>query len=192
MPEEGWSGEAEDLEAAYTPAERLGPALTWDDVKAWSEAAESAVRRRAEGVRVVWLEPPPVEIPVFASSVVGSVADIPALVPRPTDRVVLAASARATDLLDALVADGALRDRLRAVLLVAPGFALLYYLQQRRMLTAADSDADLRLAAQLQPALPGQPAPAPASTANRTATALVLVVLALRAIKELFSPSRRR
>lgn len=79
-----------------------------------------------------------------------------------------------------------------AVLLVAPGFALLYYLQQRRMLTAADSDADLRLAAQLQPALPGQPAPAPASTANRTATALVLVVLALRAIKELFSPSRRR
>jgi cytochrome bd ubiquinol oxidase subunit II len=48
-----------------------------------------------------------------------------------------------------------------AVLLVAPGFALLYFLQQRRLLTAAESDADLRLAAQLEPAIPGQPAAAP-------------------------------
>ena len=79
-----------------------------------------------------------------------------------------------------------------AVLLVAPGFALLYYLQQRRMLTAAESDADLRLAAQLEQAVPGRPVAAPASAANRMTTALVLVVLALRAIKELFSSSRRR
>ncbi|HEX6453496.1 MAG TPA: cytochrome d ubiquinol oxidase subunit II [Trebonia sp.] len=79
-----------------------------------------------------------------------------------------------------------------AVLLVAPGFAILYYLQQRRMLTEAESDADLRLAAQLEPAIPGQPATAPASTATRMTTALVLVMLALRAIREMFSPSRGR
>ena len=76
-----------------------------------------------------------------------------------------------------------------AVLLVAPGFALLYFLQQRRMLTAADSDAELRLAAQLQPALPGRPAAAtaPASAATRVTTAAVLAVLTVRAIKEVFS-----
>lgn len=45
-----------------------------------------------------------------------------------------------------------------AVLIVAPGFALLYFLQQRRVLTAAESDADLRLAAQLEQAPPSQPA----------------------------------
>ncbi len=76
-----------------------------------------------------------------------------------------------------------------AVLLVAPGFALLYFLQQRRMLTTAVTDAELRLAARLEPAVPGQPAPAPASTAVRLTTALVLAVLAIRAIKNVFSPA---
>jgi cytochrome bd ubiquinol oxidase subunit II len=79
-----------------------------------------------------------------------------------------------------------------AVLLVAPGFALLYFLQQRRMLTAAESDADLRLAARLEPAVPGQPAAAPAPAATRMATALVLAVLAIKAIRNVFSPPRRR
>jgi cytochrome bd ubiquinol oxidase subunit II len=79
-----------------------------------------------------------------------------------------------------------------AVLLVAPGFALLYFLQQRRMLTAAGSDAELRLAAQLEPARPGQPVPAPASTQTRITTALVLALIAIRAIRDVFSPSRRR
>ena len=81
-----------------------------------------------------------------------------------------------------------------ALLLVAPGFALLYFLQQRRMLTAADSDADLRLAARLQQALPAQPAiaTAPASAATRATTALVLAMLAIRAIKNVFSPARRQ
>jgi cytochrome bd ubiquinol oxidase subunit II len=76
-----------------------------------------------------------------------------------------------------------------AVLLVAPGFALLYFLQQRRMLTAADSDTELRLAAQLQPAVPGQSAvaAAPASVATRMTTAAVLAVLTIKAIKEVFS-----
>jgi len=75
-----------------------------------------------------------------------------------------------------------------AVLLVAPGFVILYALQQRRMLTTAKSDADLRLAAQLEPAVAGQPAAAPASTATRITTALVLAVVAIKAIRELVSP----
>jgi cytochrome bd ubiquinol oxidase subunit II len=79
-----------------------------------------------------------------------------------------------------------------AVLLVAPGFALLYFLQQRRMLTAAETDADLRLAAHIEQAIPGQPAAAPAPAGTRMTTALVLAMLAIRAIRDMFSRSRRR
>jgi cytochrome d ubiquinol oxidase subunit II len=79
-----------------------------------------------------------------------------------------------------------------AVLLVAPGFAVLYFLQQRRMLTAHDSDAELRLAAQLEQVLPGQPAAAPAPAPARMTTALVLVMLAIRAIRDVLSSARRR
>jgi len=79
-----------------------------------------------------------------------------------------------------------------AVLLVAPGFALLYWLQQRHMLAAAETDADLRLAAQPQQAVPGQPAPAPAPAGTAVTTALVLAVLAIRAIRDVLSSSRRR
>jgi len=74
-----------------------------------------------------------------------------------------------------------------AVLLVAPGFALLYVMQQRRMLKAAETDADLRTAAHLGQALPARPAAAPAAPAPaRTGmtTALVLAVLAIRAIRD--------
>jgi cytochrome d ubiquinol oxidase subunit II len=78
-----------------------------------------------------------------------------------------------------------------ALLLVAPGFALLYVLQQRRMLTAAGTDADLRLAAHLEQASPGQPVRAPAPTGTRVTRALVLALLAIRAIRELFSPPDR-
>jgi cytochrome bd ubiquinol oxidase subunit II len=79
-----------------------------------------------------------------------------------------------------------------AVLLVVPGFLLLYSLQQRRLLTAHETDADLRLAAHLEPAIPGEPAAAPASPAARVTTALLLVVLTVRAIKEVFRPPSRR
>ena len=78
-----------------------------------------------------------------------------------------------------------------ALLLVAPGFALLYYLQQRRMLTAGDTDADLRLAAHLGQVLPRQPAAAQAPTASRITTALVLALLAIRAIRDVFSSRHR-
>ena len=79
-----------------------------------------------------------------------------------------------------------------AVVLVAPGFALLYVLQQRRLLTAGESDADLRLAAEMEPARPGPAVAAPAPATTRLATALVLALLAIRAIRELFAPGRRR
>jgi cytochrome d ubiquinol oxidase subunit II len=79
-----------------------------------------------------------------------------------------------------------------AVGLVAPGFAILYFLQQRRLLTAHESDTELRLAAQLEQARPSQPAAAPASTGTRMTTAVVMAMLAVRSIKDLFSPPRRR
>jgi cytochrome d ubiquinol oxidase subunit II len=79
-----------------------------------------------------------------------------------------------------------------AVLLVVPAFALLYFLQQRRVLTAAETDADLRLATQVEQAPPSQPAAAPAPTRTRMTRALVLVVLAIRVIRDVFSRSHRR
>jgi len=79
-----------------------------------------------------------------------------------------------------------------AVLLVAPGFALLYFLQQRLLLTAAQTDAGLRMAAQPERAPPGRPAVAPAPAATPMTTALVMAVLAIRAIRDVLSPSHRR
>lgn len=78
-----------------------------------------------------------------------------------------------------------------AVLLVVPGFAVLYILEQRRLLTAAGSDADLRLAAHLEPAIPGRTPPAAAPAAARMSTALVLTLLAVRAIRNVFAASAR-
>ena len=78
-----------------------------------------------------------------------------------------------------------------AALLVAPSFVMLYWLQQRRMLGDSET-AGLRQAADLGtgPA-DGQPAgPEPAAT--RLATALVLAALAIRALRDVFSPSRPR
>src|ERR1700743_1547181 len=77
-----------------------------------------------------------------------------------------------------------------AVLLVAPGFAVLYFLQQRGMLTAADSDADLRLAAHLEQVQAGQPGAASAPEGTRSTPALVLAMLAIRAIRHVLA--RRR
>jgi cytochrome d ubiquinol oxidase subunit II len=79
-----------------------------------------------------------------------------------------------------------------ALLLVAPGFALLYVLQQRRMLTAAETDADLRLAAQLEQDIPDPRAAAPVSAGTRLTTALVLALLAIKAIRDVFAPPDRR
>jgi cytochrome d ubiquinol oxidase subunit II len=78
-----------------------------------------------------------------------------------------------------------------AVLLVAPGFALLYLLQQRRMLTAAETDAERRFAAQAGQARPARPA-GPTPAANRLTQALVLAMLAVKALRDMFARSRRR
>jgi cytochrome d ubiquinol oxidase subunit II len=79
-----------------------------------------------------------------------------------------------------------------AVLLVAPGFALLYYLQQRRLLTAAETDADVRRAAHVEQGALGRSAPAPARPASRTTTTVVLAMVAIRAIRNRVSPRRGR
>jgi cytochrome d ubiquinol oxidase subunit II len=79
-----------------------------------------------------------------------------------------------------------------AVGLVVPGFAILYFLQQRHLLTAHESDAELRLAAQLEPAIPGQPAAAARAPAATGMTKLVLTVVAIRAIRNVFSPRHPR
>jgi cytochrome d ubiquinol oxidase subunit II len=78
-----------------------------------------------------------------------------------------------------------------AILLVAPGFAILYVLQQRHLLSAAETDADLRQAAQLSPARPGSAAAAAAPGRTPLATAVVLALLAIRAIRELFGSRRQ-
>jgi cytochrome bd ubiquinol oxidase subunit II len=80
-----------------------------------------------------------------------------------------------------------------AVVLVVPGFALLYYLQQRGLLTEAESDADLRLSADLGSAGPGGQAAAapPEPVGARIGVAAVLVALAIRAIRNVFAPGGR-
>jgi hypothetical protein len=60
------------------------------------------------------------------------------------------------------------------------------------LLTAAKTDADLRLAAQLDQATPGRPAAAPVPPAARVTAAVVLAWLAIRAIRDVFSPPDRR
>jgi cytochrome bd ubiquinol oxidase subunit II len=104
----------------------------------------------------------------------------------PTSLTVAAGSAPTASLVAEMVVAGL------AVLLVAPGFALLYYLQQRRMLTAAETDAGLRLAAQPGQEVPGHTAEAPPPEGTRMTTALVLAVLAIKAIRNVFSRERHR
>jgi cytochrome d ubiquinol oxidase subunit II len=79
-----------------------------------------------------------------------------------------------------------------AAALVAPGFAILYLLQQRGLLTAADSDADLRLAAHLEQAPADRGAPTPAPGGIRMTTALVVAMLVIRAIRDVLSRRRSR
>jgi len=104
----------------------------------------------------------------------------------PTSLSLAAGSAPTASLVAELVVAGL------AVLLVAPAFALLYFLQQRQLLTASDTAGDLRLSAQLEQAPPGQPAAAPEPAGTRITTALVLTMVAIKAIRDVFSPSHRQ
>ena len=79
-----------------------------------------------------------------------------------------------------------------AALIVGPAFGLLYWLQQRGMLTHAETTTELRQAAHLTHAPPGgQMAGAPASATSKLTMALVLALLVIKAIKDMFSPSHR-
>ncbi|MFN7144218.1 MAG: hypothetical protein ACK4YP_10600 [Myxococcota bacterium] len=119
VPPEGWDGEPEDLEDVYDPKERLGPDLSWRDVATWSAPVRATVARRLADVRVVWLEPPAVAI-AEVEPVITTPDALPTLFARPDERFVLCASAEAQRALGLLHDDATLRDRLRAVLLVAP------------------------------------------------------------------------
>jgi cytochrome d ubiquinol oxidase subunit II len=95
----------------------------------------------------------------------------------PGSLTLAAGSAPPAALLAELVIAGA------AALIVGPAFGLLYWLQQRGMLAQA---------ARLAPGPPGGQAPAaPGPAASRLTTALVLALVAIKAIKDLFSASRR-
>jgi cytochrome d ubiquinol oxidase subunit II len=97
-----------------------------------------------------------------------------------------AGSAPPAALLAELVIAGA------AALLVGPAFGLLYWLQQRGMLAQAETATQLRRAAGLTPGPAGRQAPAtPGPAASRLTTALVLALVAIKAIKDLISASRR-
>jgi len=79
-----------------------------------------------------------------------------------------------------------------AALIVGPAFGVLYWLQQRGKLTETETTTELRQAAHLTPAPPGgQVTAAPAPAASKLTMALVLALLVIKAIKDMFSPSRR-
>lgn len=69
VPAEGWDGDPADLGEPFDPARRVGPACTWEAVAAWTPAAQAAVARRLDDVRVVWLEPPALALPGVDPSV---------------------------------------------------------------------------------------------------------------------------
>jgi hypothetical protein len=102
----------------------------------------------------------------------------------PTSLTLTAGSAPTASLVAEFVVAGL------AVLLVAPGFAVLYLMQQRGLLTEADSDSHLRQAAHLEQDLARQPIAAPPPAERRAATALVVAMLAIRAIRNVLSSRR--
>jgi hypothetical protein len=123
VPAEGWDGELETLPRALHPERRLGHGLTWDDLGG-PRAAEAAARR-LEGVSIVWFDPPAVAVEGVPCSELprdagpeATQAHLDARLRTPPDRLVLAASAHAMDLLRLLHGAPGLRDRTRAVLLV--------------------------------------------------------------------------
>jgi hypothetical protein len=122
VPAEGFEGTPAQLEAVDDPRLRLGAECGWTEVAGWTDATRSAVARRVENVRIVWFEPPPVMVDGLETTVLDAV-DLEALdrlLTRADTRLILAAHARADAVLRLLHDAHGLRDRLRAVLLVAP------------------------------------------------------------------------
>lgn len=115
----GWTGDPAALGPDHDPAVRVGADCTWDAVADWTEAARAAVRRRLADVRLVWIGAEAFPVPEIDSVTLPAPDDaaIAALLNRPELRVVLAAG-DAPALLQWLHDAPALRDRVRAVVLV--------------------------------------------------------------------------
>lgn len=121
----GWDGDVRALEAAYTPEARLGPKLEWPDLEGWTPGVREALARRMADVRLVWLGDAGLDVPEVATAVMpgpdAAEAVLEPLLERPEVRLVMAARGASAQPLLALLRDAPrLRDRLRAVLLVAP------------------------------------------------------------------------
>ena len=113
-----WGGDFATLPPGCSPAVRLRPGVTWEGLG----ATDAELARRLADVRLAWTEPPRLVLPGLDAAVVDD--DDPdafaPLLPRPSTRLVVAASGSADRLVRVLARGPGLRDRLRAVLLVAP------------------------------------------------------------------------
>lgn len=105
----------------------LGPTVAAADLATGSPAFVEAVARRLERDCLVWFEPPPVRLPGVPTETLpapgAAEAALEALLDRRDRRLVLAARAEAGALLRLLHDAPGLRDRCRAVLLLAPALA---------------------------------------------------------------------
>lgn len=118
-----WTDDPADLGPAFDPVARLGVDCTWDAVADWSAPVTAAVLRRLGEVPLVWLGAPAVEIAVPTTTTLPARDDaaMERLLDRPDRRIVVAAAGRDAQGLLAWLHDApGLRDRVRAVLLVAP------------------------------------------------------------------------
>lgn len=124
VPAGGWSGEPEELGPDYDPALRLGPDCTWAALTAADPAVEATLLRRMGHVRVVWFEPPVVDLgPVEVLPAPPAAHDaLDALVSSLETRLVLVASTEAQGVLTLLHALQGLRDRVLMVVFVGPRF----------------------------------------------------------------------
>lgn len=102
------------------PVRRLGVGCDWAAVGRWAPEVEAAVTRKLAGTRVVWFEPPVVDLgPVEQLPPPAAAHDrLEALLAPAAARLVLVASTEAQALLELLHELPGLRDRVRAVLLV--------------------------------------------------------------------------
>jgi hypothetical protein len=127
VPAEGFEGTPDELAAVDDPCARLGPDCGWTEIAGWTEPVRATIARRLSGVKVVWFETPVVHLEGMEFVVLDTggldridVAALEPLLARPDLRLVVAAHIRADAVLRLLHDAPGLRDRLRAVLLVAP------------------------------------------------------------------------
>jgi hypothetical protein len=120
VPPGGWTGSAEDVDPDLDPVRRIGAECTWDALATRAPAARAAVERRLAGTRVVWFEPPLVDLGTVdvLPPPPESHAALEALLAAPEARLVLVASAEAQRVLELLHELQGLRDRVRLVLLI--------------------------------------------------------------------------